>query len=219
MVPLTLAEQLILLALDDETGKLCQLPDRALDYGLAGAILAELTRAGRIEVSGKAIRVLDRNEVQSAPEDRGLREIIAQDARTLDAVLSHLAGDSHNLRHHVTRGLVEKGVLREVGKEILWVFHYSRYPLADPQSEMAIRERVRSLVLNASSEISPRQSVLISLIHACDLGDILFSEAELEHCQERIAAICHNDAIGSAVMQCLQEIQRAILEIRTYSGM
>ena len=46
MVSLTLAEQLLLLALDDETGKLLSLPDRSLDYALAGAILADLTRSG-----------------------------------------------------------------------------------------------------------------------------------------------------------------------------
>ena len=52
MVPLALAEQLLLLALDDETGKLLPLPDRSLDYALAGAIIADLARVGRLMVTG-----------------------------------------------------------------------------------------------------------------------------------------------------------------------
>ena len=218
MITFTLAEQLLLLALDDETGKLRQLPDRALDYGLAGAILADLTRAGRIEVADDSVKVLDPNPVHSAPEDLGLRELVDGEVESLGAVLSHLAGDSHQLRQQVIRHLVEKGVLKEENKEILWVFHFSRYPLADPLAESSIKQRVRRIVMNRE-ELTMRQSVLISLIQACQLGSILFTEEEWQTYRERIEEIARNDKIGSAVMKCLQEIQRAILEIRTYSGM
>ncbi|NBD37053.1 MAG: hypothetical protein GVY10_00595 [Verrucomicrobia bacterium] len=218
MVTLTLAEQLLLLALDDETGQLRQLPDRALDYGLAGAILADLTRAGRIEVTDDGVKVLDPKPVHSVPEDLGLRKLVEGEVESLGAVLSHLAGDSHQLRQQVIGHLVEKGVLKEENKEILWVFHYSRYPLADPLAESSVKQRVRGIVMKGE-ELTMRQSVLISLLQACQLGRILFTEEEWRNCRERVEEIARNDKIGSAVMKCLQEIQRAILEIRTYSGM
>ena len=138
MVPLTLAEQLLLLALDDETGKLLSLPDRSLDYALAGAIIADLTRVGRVAVDRDTIEILDRTPVASAPEDIGLQELVKAEMTSLRGALSHLAGDAHGLRKRLIGQLVGKGILKEEDKEFLWVFHFSRYPLADPTAESAI---------------------------------------------------------------------------------
>ncbi|NDV61229.1 GPP34 family phosphoprotein [Puniceicoccales bacterium CK1056] len=219
MVPLTLAEQLLLLALDDETGKLLPLPDRALDYALAGAVLADLTRVGRVSVSRDNIEISDTTPVESKPEDFGLLDLIQADVSNLRGALTHLAGDAHGLRMRLTEQLVEKGVLREENKEFLWVFHLSRYPLADPTSENAVKQRLRNRIRMKDIPMNEKDHVLISLVHVCQLEFLLFSEDERKTYADRIQDISKHDRIGHAVMECLEEIQKAILEIRTYSGM
>jgi hypothetical protein len=219
MVPLTLAEQLLLLALDDETGKLRSLPDRSLDYALAGAILADLTRVGRIQVTADTIDIVDPTPVESTPEDFGLLDIEQAGVKSLRGALSHLAGDAHGLRKRLTQQLVEKGILREEDKEFLWVFHFSRYPLADATAENAVRQRLRNRILKPELPLSGSDHVLISLIHVCRMEDLLLSTDEQERHRGRIEEIFQQDRIGKAVMECLEEIQKAILEIRTYSGM
>lgn len=219
MVPLTLAEQLLLLAIDDDTGKLLPMPDRAFDYALAGAILADLTRAGRIQVTRDEVVILDSTPVESVPEDFGLVELVQGESRTLRGALAHLAGDAYGLRKRCIEHLLEKGVLRRENHEFLWVFHYSRYPLADPESENAIRNRLRNRILSQKVPLSGPERAMISLIHACQLEYLLLSPEEQESSRERIERISRDDRIGKAVMGCLEEIQKAILEIRTYSGM
>jgi len=219
MVPLTLAEQLLLLALDDETGKLLSLPDRSLDYALAGAIIADLTRVGRVAVDRDTIEILDRTPVASAPEDIGLQELVKAEMTSLRGALSHLAGDAHGLRKRLIGQLVGKGILKEEDKEFLWVFHFSRYPLADPTAESAIRQRLRNRILMKEVPATETDHVLISLVHVCDLESLLLSDEERKTHAERIREIWTRDKIGKAVMDCLEEIQKAILEIRTYSGM
>jgi Golgi phosphoprotein 3 len=219
MVPLTLAEQLLLLALDDESGKLRPLPDRALDYALAGAILADLTRVNRIKVTRDSIEILDSTPVESKPEDFGLLDLAQADVTSLRGALSHLAGDAHGLRKRLIEQLLEKGVLREQDKEILWVFHISRYPLADPTSENAVKQRLRNRIRMKDLPLTEKDRVLISLVHICRMEDLLLSQSEQEAYRERIEDISQHDDIGRAVMACLDEIQKAILEIRTYSGM
>ncbi|MEX0326312.1 MAG: GPP34 family phosphoprotein [Puniceicoccaceae bacterium] len=219
MVPLTLAEQLLLLALDDETGKLLPLPDRALDFALAGAIVADLTRVGRLEVTLDTLKILDSSPVESVPEDLGLLDLTQADVTNLRGALSHLAGDAHGLRRRLIDQLVRKGVLREEDQEFLWVFHFSRYPLADPNTEAAVKQRLRNRIRDSNIPISDSDHVLIALVHACELEDLLLSREEQEKCRERIDEITNSDRIGHAVVQCLEEIQKAILEIRTYSGM
>ncbi|MGA1204487.1 MAG: GOLPH3/VPS74 family protein [Opitutales bacterium] len=219
MVPLTLAEQLLLLALDDETGKLLPLPDRALDYAIAGAIIADLSRIGRVLVGKDSIEVVDPTPVYSKPEDLGLLDMNQANVSSLRGALSHLAGDAHGLRQRVIDQLVEKGVLRKEGKEILWIFHVSRYPLADPLRENAIKQRLRNRIRDDSLTMRNRDHVLISLVHACQLESLLLSPEEKEKYGPRISEIANSDRIGHAVEDCLEEIQKAILEIRTYSGM
>lgn len=219
MVPLTLAEQLLLLALDDETGKLLPLPDRALDYALAGAVLADLARIGRISINKDTLSVVDPNPVQSMPEDLGLLDLNQAAPSTLKGALAHLAGDAHGLRKRVTEQLVSKGVLREEDREFLWVFHFSRYPLADSGTENAIKQRLRNRIRSGEVSLTDRDHVLIALIHACQLDDLLLSKEEQDSCRDRIIDIVSSDRIGQAVTDCIAEIQKAILEIRTYSGM
>jgi hypothetical protein len=219
MVPLTLAEQLYLLALDDETGKLHAMPDRALDYALAGAILADLTRVGRIRVGQDAIHVLDATPVASEPEDFGLRNLVEGSVTSLRGALAHLAGDAQGLRRQLTDQLVRKGILREQDREFLWIFHFSRYPLADPTSENAVKQRLRNRIRMKELPVTETDHLLISLVHVCQLENLLLSEEERERYRDRIAEISTHDRIGKAVMDCLEEIQKAILEIRTYSGM
>lgn len=219
MVNLTLAEQLLLLALDDETGKLLPIPDRALDYALAGAILAELTRIRRVGLKGDSLEILSTEPVGSAPEDEGLLDIMRVNLHSLQGVLAHLAGEAHGLRKQVIDQLVEKKILREEDREFLWIFHYSRYPLADQTTEIAVKQRLRNRIRDTSIVMSRRDHVLISLVHACNLEHLLLSPDELEAYEDRIEAICAKDKIGHAVNDCLDEIHQAIMEIRTYSGM
>ncbi len=219
MVPLTLAEQLLLLALDDKTGKLLSLPDRALDYALAGAVIEDLARVGRVEVTRDTIKVTDPSPVKSVPEDLGLLDLNQANLTSLRGALSHLAGDAHGLRKRVTEQLVEKGILREEDTEFLWIFHYSRYPLADRATEIAIKQRLRNRIRDAAIPMEDRDHVLISLLHTCQLDHLILSDEEQQQYAERLSDICNSDRIGHAVAECLEEIQKAILEIRTYSGM
>jgi hypothetical protein len=219
MVQLTLAEQLLLLAIDDDTGKLLPLPDRALDYALAGAIVADLSRVGRVEVTRDTLSVLDASPVNSVPEDLGLLDLNQANVTTLRGALSHLAGDAHGLRHRVIEQLVNKGVIREEDKEFLWIFHFSRYPLADPSTETAVKQRLRNRIRDSKIPLSDSDHVLIALVHACQLEYLLLSVEEQSRFRERIDEITSSDCIGHAVIDCLEEIQKAILEIRTYSGM
>jgi len=219
MNDLSIAEELLLIALDDETGKLLPLPDRALDYGLAGAVIADLTREGRLEVTEERIVVKDCRPIDSATQDLGLKELVESKVESLRTALAHLAGDGHTLRKRITQQLLEKGILEEKDKEILWVFHVSRYPLAEKGEEEAVKDRLRRGISGGEALMSPRDHVLLSLIHACQLSHIIFTEEEIAANREQIEQAAEHDKIGSAVRECLIEIQRAILEIRNYSSL
>ena len=51
---LTLADELLLLALDDTKGSVHSAASLALDYGLVGAVLTELTLNNRLTMNGNS---------------------------------------------------------------------------------------------------------------------------------------------------------------------
>ena len=52
---LSLAEELLLLALNEEKGTVLTAASMALPYGLAGALLVELIEAGLVRIEGKEL--------------------------------------------------------------------------------------------------------------------------------------------------------------------
>ncbi len=56
---LRLAEELLLIALDDEKGTIISSAYLAIGYGLAGAILMEMAENKKIEIEGKKIKLVN----------------------------------------------------------------------------------------------------------------------------------------------------------------
>ena len=54
---LRFSEEVLLLALDEKTGRLHPLPERAIEFALAGAVLAELAAAKRITTDATRLTV------------------------------------------------------------------------------------------------------------------------------------------------------------------
>src|SRR5690348_9750622 len=77
MRPVVLAEELLLLAYDDETGR-CVFPLIALDLGMAAAILVDLVLEGRVEVVDGAVVPSDRRPTGHAVVDEILARIDAE---------------------------------------------------------------------------------------------------------------------------------------------
>jgi hypothetical protein len=99
---LSLAEQLTLVAVDDESGKVAT---SQLDLGLAGALLVQLALAGRLDVVDGRVTVLDPEPVGEPLLDEALARIGTDKPRKADHWVSTL---QKNLRHRVLDELVAR---------------------------------------------------------------------------------------------------------------
>jgi len=82
-----------------------------------------------------------------------------------------------------------------------------------------VLSRIREVVLEHDAIPDPRDVVIVSLVNACDLGGVVFSEDELQQHRERIAQLARMDFVGQALSQAVARIQQALLEVMAYSGM
>ncbi len=160
---LSYAEDILLLALDEETGTIKPLPTQAMRYALAGALLVELALAGRIDTDLDALKLVNAAPTGDPLLDDLLRRLgdADQELSTMDW-LNQLVFEPPDLQDRVLERLVDKGILRIEDKRILWVFAVRRYPLLDDREIREVRARLRDLI-DSDAIPDPEDAVLIAL--------------------------------------------------------
>jgi len=158
-------EELLLLALDDEKGKIISSSSHALPYGLRGALLLELFIAGKIDIVDKKIVVINRNNTGNEVLDNALNIINTyHKQKTVKFWITKLTSKMKELRKDLLNGLITKGILEQQDKKVLWVIPATRYPTKNPVIENRVRKRIIGIVLQ-DEELDERSSMLISLIN------------------------------------------------------
>src|ERR1044072_3996078 len=160
-----LAEELLLLGLDDHTGKVVV---SELDKGLAGAGLIELALTERVRVAekgeaGRAGRAVVMPGPAPAPPARaGAGELVAaREGRRPKDVIGKL---SQRLRERLADDLVARGVLRREKHKVLGLFPTTRLPALDSGHEAGVRGRIEAALGGATPD--ERSAALIALLHA-----------------------------------------------------
>ena len=209
---LTFAEEILLVSLDDETGKFFPMGPQGRRYPLAGAVLMDLALRGRIDNDLERLIVIDSKPTGEQILDGPLAEIVAEH-EPHDAMfwIERLAGRSDEIEDLGLRRLTERGIVRRQEKRILWMFETRRYPLIDDREEKEVKRRLLDILL--SDELpSPRDVVLICLVDACDLLPRILSAREVEHVAPRVAQLRKLDLLGQAMTQAIQRLQLAIAQ-------
>ncbi len=209
---LLLAEELLLLALDDEKGN-----DKTMsaDTGLAGALLLELAAGGWLDdVDGKLVAAATRPA--GAPPAGVLADALAvieaeDKPRMAGHWVSKLPSELKPLKGRVAERLVELGVLSEHRHKVLGLFGVDRWPEADPVPEQMLRERLRA-ELTGAAELSERTALLAPLLRALDLVNKVVAKDERKAANRRAKAIADDSAhIGSAVQATVDATMVAVM--------
>lgn len=205
MKPLTFTEEIVLLALDDRTGAQLPLPVTALAYGLAGAVLADLAVAGKIDTDEKKLVVLDATPTGDPLLDPWLALIAADN--TVHPVahwLSVLADRQQDIEQPALDRLMARGILKRADKKILWVIGLRRYPTVDGHERTEVRTRLGQLILGDDIP-DPRDAILISLLSGCRLTDKIFDGPEFAARGKRLETLAKTDLVGREVAAATTE--------------
>lgn len=208
---LTLAEQLLLIATHDQKGSILMAGATAVPYGIAGAILLELSMKKRILWREKRLVVVDRKPNGDLLQDQAL-EMIAIAPKEKDAKywVSRLPRKIKKLDRCVYESLVERGILTHVEKHFLWVIPYQRYPERDPQPERLVREKLYDLI---RGRIMPNERLLalLSLVYACGLLNEIVPKGERREAKKAVKEMLAGDTVGKAVKAVVDEINAAVM--------
>lgn len=211
-----IAEDLLLLVTDDESGRLAA-PAEQVDLGLGGADLLELTLMNRVDLAGegdevKAGRLVVRDASATGDEvlDAALATVAAHRGKRPSVVLGPLA---KHLRRTLYERLAASGVVRAEESTVLGIFPSHRWPAQDASHEQEVRRQlVRALVEAGSPD--PRTAALVSLLHAlgCEhkVIDPRGHGLTKRSLRERAGEIAEGDWASEAVHTAISQMQAAV---------
>jgi hypothetical protein len=188
MTSIALAEELLLLAYDDETGKATG-SRIGLDLGMAAAVMVDLALAGRIAYVDGYLKVIDRTPTGDEIADAVLAKADADDQPHTPA--QWLQRLRHRLRTRVLEDLVARGVVRDVDETQLEYIHVHRYPTVDPAVEAEIRKRLGEALMSEGAP-DERTAALCTLLTACRMEPALrLPPEEASKAHARLEAIAN----------------------------
>jgi len=214
MEHLTLADEIVVLMLDDETGAIKPLCTGFANVAIAGGILMELALLGRIDSDLKSLFVIDPKPVGDDLLDSALQEIAAEPRHDgSKSWIRHFAFHKGDLTNHVLERLVRAGILRAEERRILWMFSRRAYPQNTGREEREAKGRLLAVIFDDAIP-SPRDTLLLSLADSSGVLRAILSADELRKTAKRIEQVVAFEEIGRSVKAVVAEI-RLQLELAT----
>ncbi|MFE3557537.1 GPP34 family phosphoprotein [Streptomyces sp. NPDC059193] len=205
----TLAEEIMLLSLDDESGATRQ--RQAVGWAVAGGILLELVLAERVTVKGKYLELSDDTPTGEELIDGrlGLMGTWLR-GRSKRRVTDWLTKDQAKAVGAAVERLRERGVVAVEESKVFGVFPRRRYPEADGTVERALRERLGAVVLEGA-EPDERTAGLVALLHAAKLHRLAFPDLPRGQVSARMAEIAAGKWAAESVRAAIRDMQAAMV--------
>ena len=205
---MTIAEELILLLLKDDTGFVAPIPEWRMSCALVGAVLLDLSFKNRIDTDLETLSVVDPTPTGDELLDPTLLAISEEAGKHSPRFwVERLAARADDINELVFDRLVEREIL-EHDTAGFWslsgkVARSGRYPLVDGAPGEEIRRRVMRTLFDEEIP-DPHDVTVIGLVRACDGFRALLTPEEHEEAEERIELIAGMDLFGRAVLAAVR---------------
>jgi golgi phosphoprotein 3 len=202
-------EQLYLLALNEEKGNFLPFTKKAIPYGLAGAILADLALLGVVCINEKGR--LELAEAAPPTTDAILSEVVQEIQKTeklrkLPYWITQLNDRPKKLRVRLGERMAEKQLVIQDEDRFYWP-EQSAAPALNglPHSKFELKYPLRSAIF---TDIKPEPGSL-ALLHIaghCGLLDLIFTEDELPIARRILQEKVMEGAMENPALQTVEEI-------------
>ena len=213
---LSLIEKFILLSLDVKKGKFL-IDSMSLNYGIAGAILLELSELNKISIKNKKIVVTDNKLTKISIVNACIKLINnSRKQRKAKYWVYKIGNKSSGFKKMILKDLYDKKIIKINRKAYVWgLIKIFRYPVINPKNSEEIKTKLKKIALE-NEKHGIEDLLLLSLLNSCKLIRILFiSKNEHKAAKKRIKELTKNIEISDAVSQALKEIQVAVLVATT----
>lgn len=214
-----IAEEYLLLTLDDETGKPRIGSDR-LEPALGGALLAELALMERVGVSPPEAGWTKRGRVTITnlkptddPElDAALHKLAENEGRKLKDLIGSFASKKNRLSHGVRDRLLERlaaaGMLVRTEGTVLGFIPRTTWTAGDPAPEDDVRRRLQGALVGGETP-TERTVALIALLQVTGLLPKVVTAEDKKALKARAKELTEGDWAAKAVKDAIEEAAAA----------
>jgi Golgi phosphoprotein 3 len=196
---LTLADEIVVLMLRDDSGAIRSECDSVADIAIAGGILMELALLGRIDTDLTSLFVVDPKPVGDELLDPALQRIAAEPETRSSAWWIRVLGlHSGSLSAKVLERLVQAGILRAEDRQFLWVFSRRAYPQNTGREEREAKTRLVSVMFNDDVP-DARDTLLLGLAESTGVLNAIMSPEDLRKTSSRIAQVLALEEINRSL--------------------
>jgi Golgi phosphoprotein 3 len=200
---LSMLEEVVLLAVDEKSGKLRSSRDFGPSYALIGALFFDLALARRIDTDLDTIRVVDKTETGSHPHDRVLAELARRpEVTTVRSWIEEMFRRRDDLEGEALASLIERGILRHEKSKMLWIIDVERFPMVDKKRQQHVKLRLAEAILTDQIP-ETRDIMLVSIAEPCGLLNAVLGSTELENRRDRVRLLCNLETISRTVTEAI----------------
>jgi Golgi phosphoprotein 3 len=207
---LTLVEEIALLTIDTQTGKLTGDGEHSVRYALAGAILFDLALENRIDTDVDKIIVVSDKPIGSPIHDQLLAALAKRvDSCPVRECIEEIFFQRKDLESESLDLLIQKGIVHRVKEKVLWIVDFDRLRLVDGAPRQIITVRLAQAIL--SDDIPDvRDIMLVSLANACGLLSVVLAPGQIRMRAERISNLCQIETISRNVSLAIHTLLKDI---------
>jgi len=207
---LTMLEEVVLLAVDENTGGLRSTREFGTAYALVGAVLFDLALAGKIDTDTETIQIIDRAPTGNATLDGILAEMARRlDLNTVQDWIEHIYRRQADLEGEALAALIQQGILRHEQSKRLWVVDVERFPMTSNRHQQHVKVRLAEAI-RTDSIPDTRDIMLVSIAEPCGLLGYVMDEAELARRRDRIQMLCNLETISRKVTRAIARLDRTL---------
>ena len=206
-----LVEEFVLLMLNEETGYLEIAPGWGFSCVMAGTVIADLALRGRIDTDLERLYLQDSTPTGDELLDFTLRDIAKskerEEAHDAQYWIERNASRADEIVSVTLDRLVDKRILnRELGGFFGLTKSVSRTGTY-PSESIALREaktRIFETIFKEGILPTPKDAILIALMHAVEGFKLLLEEEDYEDGIERISLLAKLDLVGRTVATAVE---------------
>jgi golgi phosphoprotein 3 len=213
---LTLKEQFILLALEDNEGTLIH-DSIPFQVGLAGAIIYEMVKEHIFDIDEHHLYLNSNIDTSDNCHLMVINQYKKHKHTPLvKTILEEIWAEADYLRKCIVETLVNKGVLTVKKKKILWLFTVKRYPTLNEIPEKQLRLHLKSLIDNNAIP-NDDEFILIKLVTQCDLNEEVFGSKYISLVNDYINHVNSVSGAVSEVSQSIADLEKSLFDAITAS--
>ena len=204
---MNLADDLVLLLLNEENGYFHQVPGWNLNCAVASAALADLALVGRVDTDLDSLFLVDPVETGDPTLDAILKVIAAEPApRNTQYWIERLAPRAESIIESTLDRLVQRGILNHHSGGF-WslspgTWQAQSYHTSDDEPSEFVKTRIAKILFDGDIP-HPRDAILVGLANACQVLHLIFPLDETA--TARIELVCKLDVVGQSIAKTVSQ--------------